>query len=201
MLRPARMLSALKDRTVALAKSPHAERGLFALAFAESSFFPIPPDVVLGPMAAAQPAKWARFAFITMSGSVLGAILGYAIGYFFAESLGAWILNLFGLSVAFEHFRANSASVMPWVILGQGLIPVPYKLVTIACGILKFSLLILVGCSILTRSTRFFAVAYVFKRYGPSIAPMIEKRVGVTLAIAAVLLVALIAAYILLMHQ
>lgn len=194
------MLSALKDRTVALAKSRHAERGLFVLAFAESSFFPIPPDVVLGPMAAAQPSKWARFAFICMAGSVLGAILGYAIGYFFAESLGAWILNLFGLTAAFEHFRANSLSVMPWVILGQGLIPVPYKLVTIACGILKFSLLILVGCSILTRSTRFFAVAFLFQRFGPQIGPIIEKRIGLTLAIVAVVIVGALVALHFLVH-
>src|SRR5690349_16673757 len=193
------MFEALKNSTLGIIRSPHAERGLFVLAFAESSFFPIPPDVVLGPMAAAQPDKWARFAFITMVGSVLGAILGYAIGYFFAESLGAWILNLFGLTAAFEHFRANSSSVMPWVILGQGLIPVPYKLVTIACGILKFSLLILIGCSIITRSTRFFAVAYVFKRYGPSIAPALAKRMRLTLAVAAGLIVLLIAAYILLL--
>ena len=195
------MFEALKNQTLGIIRSPHAERGLFVLAFAESSFFPIPPDVVLGPMAAAQPDKWRRFAFITMVGSVLGAIVGYAIGYFFAESLGAWILNLFGLTVAFEHFRANSMSVMPWVILGQGLIPVPYKLVTIACGILNFSLLILIGCSIITRSTRFFAVSYVFKRYGPSIAPVLAKRMRLTLAIAAALIVLLIAAYILLMHH
>src|SRR5215475_10532813 len=195
------MLAALKDRTLALAKSPHAERGLFVLAFAESSFFPIPPDVVLGPMAAAQPNKWARFAAITMIGSVLGAILGYAIGYFAAETLGRWILNVFGLTSAFKHFRANSLSVMPWVILGQGLIPVPYKLVTIASGMLRISLLLLIGCSILTRSTRFFAVSYVFKRYGPQIAPVLAKRIRLTIAIAAALIVALIAAYILLMHH
>jgi membrane protein YqaA with SNARE-associated domain len=183
------MFAALKDRTVALAKSPHAERGLFALAFAESSFFPIPPDVVLGPMAAAQPAKWARFAFICMAGSVLGAILGYAIGYFAAETLGKWILDLFGLSAAFERFRANSTAVMPWVILGQGLIPVPYKLVTIASGMLRISLLLLVGCSILTRSTRFFAVAFLFQRFGPQIGPIIEKRIGLTLGIVALVIV------------
>src|SRR6185312_1507539 len=181
-------------------RSPHAERGLFALAFAESSFFPIPPDVVLGPMAAAQPNKWARFAFICATGSVLGAILGYTIGYFAAETLGRWILQAFGLNAAFEHFRANSLQVMPWVILGQGLIPVPYKLVTIASGMLRISLLMLIGCSILTRFTRFFAVAYVFKRYGPSIAPVIEKRIGLTLAIASALIVLAIGAYILLMH-
>jgi len=194
------MLSALKNRTVALAKSPHAERGLFILAFAESSFFPIPPDVVLGPMAASQPDKWRRFAFITMAGSVLGAILGYAIGYFFAESLGAWILSVFGLTERFQSFRENSMDVMPWVILVQGLIPFPYKLITIACGILKYSLPILIGCSIITRSTRFFAVSYVFKRFGPQIAPMIEKRLVLTLAILAVLIVGVLLALHFLVH-
>jgi membrane protein YqaA with SNARE-associated domain len=195
------MFDTLKTRTLAIVRSPHAERGLFALAFAESSFFPIPPDVVLGPMAAAHPQRWARFAAVCAAGSVLGAILGYAIGYFAAETLGRWILQIFGLSTAFEHFRANSLDVMPWVILGQGLIPVPYKLVTIASGMLRISLLLLIGCSIITRSTRFFAVAYLFKRYGPKIGPVIEKRIGLTLAIAAVVLAVLIAAYIFLMHQ
>jgi membrane protein YqaA with SNARE-associated domain len=195
------MLEALKNSTLGIIRSPHAERGLFVLAFAESSFFPIPPDVVLGPMAAAQPDKWRRFALITMLGSVLGAILGYAIGYFAAETVGAWILNLFGLTASFERFRANSSDVMPWVILGQGLIPVPYKLVTIASGMLRISLLLLIGCSIITRSTRFFAVSYVFKRYGPSIAPVLAKRIRLTLAIAAALIVLLIAAYVLLIHH
>ncbi|MES1201835.1 MAG: YqaA family protein [Pseudomonadota bacterium] len=194
------MLQALKDRTQALARSPHAERGLFILAFAESSFFPIPPDVVLGPMAAAHPEKWARFALVTMVGSVLGAILGYAIGYYLAESLGAWILGVFGLTERFEHFRQTSSSLMPWVILGQGLVPIPYKLVTIACGILKFSLLILIGCSIITRSTRFFAVAYLFKRFGPQIGAAMEKRIGLTMAILAVVIVAVVVAYYFLVH-
>ncbi|MFT3726620.1 MAG: YqaA family protein [Terricaulis sp.] len=188
------MLTALKDRTVALAKSPHAERGLFVLAFAESSFFPIPPDVVLAPMAAAQPQKWARFALITMVASVLGAILGYAIGFFAAETLGKWILDFFHLTAAFEAFKAKSKDLMPLVILGQGLIPVPYKLVTIACGIMRYSLPILIGCSIITRSARFFGVSYVAKRYGPQIAPVIAKRVRLTLAIVAVLIVAVVVA-------
>lgn len=194
------MLTALKERTIALARSPHAERGLFALAFAESSFFPIPPDVVLGPMAAAQPNKWARFAFICALGSVLGAVLGYGIGYFAAETLGKWILDLFGLTAAFERFRANSLSVMPWVILGQGLIPVPYKLVTIASGMLRISLLLLVGCSIITRSTRFFAVAFLFQRFGPQIGPVIEKRLGLTLAILALVIVGALVAVHFLLH-
>jgi membrane protein YqaA with SNARE-associated domain len=194
------MLDGLKNRTIALARSPHAERGLFILAFAESSFFPIPPDVVLGPMSAATPNKWARFALICATGSVLGAILGYAIGYFAAETLGRWILDLFGLTAAFERFRENSASVMPWVILGQGLIPVPYKLVTIASGMLRISLLLLIGCSIITRSARFFAVSWLFQRFGPSMGPILEKRIGMVLAVVAVLVVAVLAAIFFLRH-
>ncbi len=177
------MFDALKNHTLALARSPHAERGLFLLAFAESSFFPIPPDVVLGPMAGAHPEKWARLAFITALGSVLGAILGYAIGYFFAETLGKAILEFFGLWGAFDRFRANSISVMPYVILAQGLIPVPYKLVTIACGMLKLPIWILIACSILTRSVRFFAVAFLFKQYGPAMWPIVKQRVGLFAAL------------------
>ena len=188
------MFNALKDRTLALARSPHAERGLFLLAFAESSFFPIPPDVALGPMAAAHPEKWARLAFITMLGSVLGAFLGYAIGYFFAETLGKAILQFFGLWGAFDRFRANSTSVMPFVILLQGLIPVPYKLVTIACGMLKLPIWILIACSILTRSVRFFAVAFLFKQYGPAMWPMVQKRIGLFAALAAAVVVVALAA-------
>jgi membrane protein YqaA with SNARE-associated domain len=192
------MFAALKDRTLSLARSPHAERGLFALAFAESSFFPIPPDVVLGPMAAADPSKWARYALVCATGSVLGAILGYAIGFYFAETLGASILHIFGLTAGFEKFRHTSAGWWPWVILGQGLIPVPYKLVTIASGMLKISLLLLVGCSIITRSTRFFAVAYLFQRFGPQMAPMIEKRFGLVLLAVLLVIVAAVAALVLL---
>ena len=188
------MLEALRDRTIALAKSKHAERGLFLLAFAESSFFPIPPDVALGPMAGAHPEKWARLAFITMLGSVLGAFLGYAIGYFFAETLGKAILQLFGLWSAFDRFRANSVSVMPFVILLQGLIPVPYKLVTIACGMLKLPIWILIACSIVTRSVRFFAVAFLFKQYGPAMWPMVKQRIGLFAAAAAGLVVVAVVA-------
>lgn len=194
------MLTQLKNRTLALARSPHAERGLFILAFAESSFFPIPPDVVLGPMSATTPSKWARFAFICASGSVLGAILGYTIGYFAAETLGRWILDLFGLTAAFEHFRENSASVMPWVILGQGLIPVPYKLVTIASGMLRISLLLLIGCSIITRSARFFAVSWLFQRFGPSMGPILEKRIGTVMTVVALLVIVVLVAFYFLHH-
>lgn len=183
------MFEALKQKTLALARSPHAELGLFILSFAESSIFPLPPDIVLGPMAAAHPPKWARYAAICAVASVLGAILGYAIGFFFAETLGKAILDFFGLTRRFEEFRGVSAQWAPLWILMQGLIPVPYKLVTIACGMLKVPLWILVGCSAITRTTRFFAVSFLFKKYGPSMWPHIERRIRLFAAVAAGLLV------------
>ena len=183
------MFSALKNRTMALARSPHAERGLFALAFAESSFFPLPPDIVLGPMAAAEPTKWLRYGLVCAAGSVLGAILGYAIGFFAAETLGHWILSFFGLEDRLEHFRELYGRWGAWIILGQGLLPVPYKFVTIASGIFAFSLPVLIGCSMLTRTTRFLAVAFVFQKFGPQIAPILEKRLGVAIAVIAVVII------------
>ena len=106
--------------------------------------------------------------------------------------------STFGLMGKFEQFRAVSAQYAPWVILGQGLLPVPYKLVTIACGMLKISLLLLVGCSMITRTTRFFAVAFLFKRFGPTLAPVIEKRIGMVAAGVGVLIVGVVVAAVVL---
>ena len=192
------MLRRAYQKLLELAAGPRAEPALAVIAFAESSFFPIPPDVMLGPMCLARPERAWRYAAVCAGSSVLGAMLGYAIGYFLGETLGKWILTTFGLMPKFEQFRAVSAQYAPWVILGQGLLPVPYKLVTIACGMLKISLLLLVGCSIITRTTRFFAVAYLFKRFGPTLAPVIERRIGMVAAGAGVLIAGIVAAAVLL---
>lgn len=188
------MLRRLYRKLLDLAAGPRAEPALAVIAFAESSFFPIPPDVMLGPMALARPERAFRYAAVCAASSVLGAILGYGIGFFLGETLGRWILTTFGLMGKFEDFRAVSAQYAPWVILGQGLLPVPYKLVTIACGMLNIPLLLLVGCSIVTRTTRFFAVAYLFKRFGPTLAPVIERRIGMVAAAVALVLVGVVAA-------
>jgi membrane protein YqaA with SNARE-associated domain len=185
------MLQGLKDRTIALARSPHAEWGLFAVSFAESSFFPIPPDLMLGPMAAAQPSKWVRYALLCTIASVLGGILGYAIGMFLMDSLGEGILRVFGYAgERREALEAQYAQYGLWVILIKGLTPIPYKLVTIVSGAMHFSFPMFVAASVVTRGARFFIWAWLWQRFGPALAPVIEKRLGLFLLLAALAIVA-----------
>lgn len=190
------MMASLKERTLALARSPNAERALFAISFAESSFFPLPPDLLLGPMAAAEPAKWWRYALTCTVASVLGGLLGYAIGMYLMDTLGQGILNFFGYSgERYEALEAQYAQYGLWVILIKGLTPIPYKLVTIASGALHFSFPVFVAASIVTRGARFLLVSWLFQKFGPAMGPIIEKRLGlVLLAVAA----AIIGGYVLL---
>ncbi|MEQ1617330.1 MAG: YqaA family protein [Terricaulis sp.] len=189
------MLTGIKSRTLELARSPNAERALFAISFAESSFFPLPPDLLLGPMAAAAPARWLRYALICTVASVLGGLLGYAIGMFLMNSIGGAILNFFGYAddkrAEFEAFYAEWGA---WVIFVKGLTPIPYKLVTILSGAMHYELHWFVIASILTRGARFLLVAWLFQRFGPSIAPVIEKRLGLVLVIVALVIIGAIVA-------
>jgi membrane protein YqaA with SNARE-associated domain len=195
MLRASPMLASMKEKTLALAKSPNAERALFAMSFAESSFFPLPPDLMLGPMAAAEPSKWARYALTCTVASVLGGLLGYAIGMFLMDQVGRYILDFFGYSGTREaELRAFYDQWGAWFIFLKGLTPIPYKLVTILSGAMHFSLPIFIVASILTRGLRFFAVAWIFQRFGPQIAPIMEKRMGLVLVVVAVVIVALVLA-------
>jgi membrane protein YqaA with SNARE-associated domain len=185
------MLNGLKDRTIALARSAHAERALFVISFAESSFFPLPPDLLLGPMAAAEPGKWLRYAITCTVASVLGGVLGYAIGMFLMDSIGEAILNVFGYAgERREALEAQYAQYGLWVILIKGLTPIPYKLVTIVSGALHFSFPVFVAASIATRGARFLIVAWLFQRFGPAMGPIIEKRLGLVLLGVALLIVA-----------
>lgn len=189
------MLSSLKDRTIELARSPNAERTLFAISFAESSFFPLPPDLLLGPMAAADPSKWLRYALTCTVASVLGGLLGYAIGMFLFETIGQAIIGFFGYGGREAELRAFYDKWGAWFIFLKGLTPIPYKLVTIISGAMAFSLPIFVAASILTRGLRFIIVAYIFQRFGPQIAPVLEKRLGlVLLGVAVFIVLAVIAA-------
>ncbi len=184
------MITALKDRTLELARGPNAERALFAISFAESSFFPLPPDLLLGPMAAAEPSKWLRYAILCMLASVLGGVGGYAIGYFLRE----WLLQFAMFRHQLDGFQAAFACWGLLIILVKGLTPVPYKLITIASGLALFSLPVFIAASIVTRGARFLLVAYLFKRFGPQIAPLMEKRLGlVLLGVAVVIVLALVA--------
>jgi membrane protein YqaA with SNARE-associated domain len=170
------------------AGGPHAEKALAVLSFAEASFFPLPPDIMLAPMVMARPERAWRLAAICSIASVLGGFLGYAIGYY-VQPLGHWILALFGHPNGLEEFRAFFARWGVAVILVKGLTPIPYKLVTIAAGLAQFSLVWFAISSAITRTVRFFFVAFLFRRFGPELAELIEKRIYMVTAIVLVVIV------------
>ena len=173
-------------RTAAHDKAPQA---LFWVSFAESSFFPIPPDVMLIPMVLAKPAKAWVYATICTVGSVLGGILGYAIGYFLYETIGLWLIQAYGLATQFEAYRAAYNEWGLWIILIKGLTPIPYKLVTIASGAAAFNFWVFIAASIFTRGARFFLVATLLYWYGEPIRNFIERRLTLVTTAFVVLLV------------
>ena len=183
------MIRRLYNWIMRLAAGPNAERALFAVAFAEASFFPIPPDVMLIPMCLAERRKALRFAAVCTVGSVLGGMLGYAIGYYLVESLGRWLLHLYGQEAALEVFRQQFAEIGLWFILIKGLTPIPYKVVTIAAGAAQFSLALFIGASILTRGLRFFAVAALLWKFGEPIREFVEKRLTLIATISVIVIV------------
>ena len=166
----------LYDWVIRLAGHPRAIPAMGVVSFAESSFFPIPPDVMLVPMILANRRKAFTIALVCTICSVLGGLLGYAIGFYFFETIGAWVVKAYGLQAGLEKFRDEFARYGTWVILIKGLTPIPYKLVTIASGAAHFDLFTFVWASIVTRGVRFFLVAALLWKYGEPIRAFIEKR-------------------------
>ena len=170
------MFRRLYEWTMALAASPRAPYALGAVSFAESSFFPIPPDVMLVPMALARPQKAWFYAGICTVTSVLGGLLGYAIGALLYDSLGQWIIKLYGHGDGVEAFRAAYAQYGAWIILLKGLTPIPYKLVTITSGFAGYDLLWFVVLSIITRGARFYLLAGLLNRFGGPIRRVLDEH-------------------------
>ena len=182
------MIRPLYNWVMRQAESRHALPALIAVSFAESSFFPIPPDVMLAPMVAKRPEKAYVFALWCTIASVIGGIAGYAIGYFLTD-LGAWLLRVMGHGEGLAEFQAVYAEWGLWVILVKGLTPIPYKLVTIASGLAQFNFLVFVAASVVTRGGRFFLTAAILKRFGPKILEVVERRLMVTAVAVLILLV------------
>ncbi|MFI4964067.1 MAG: YqaA family protein [Caulobacterales bacterium] len=183
------MLRKLYDRVLALAASRHAPWALAAVSFAESSFFPIPPDVMLAPMVAARPQRAYLFAAICTAASVLGGLLGYTIGMFLTP-LAHSILTFFGHANGQQEFQAWFARYGLGVILFKGLTPIPFKLVTISAGLAHFDLFTFVWAATVTRGARFFIEAAVLKTYGAAILREFEKRLSLYTLIFLALLIA-----------
>ena len=184
-----RMLRRLYDWILALSARPSAPYALAGVSFAESSFFPIPPDAMLVPMCLAQPRRAFFYAGICTIASVVGGLFGYAIGYLLYESVGSWLIQLYGYGKQSDAFRQAYAEWGHWVILAKGITPIPYKLVTITSGFAGYDLVAFVLLSLVARGGRFFIVAVLLNRYGSWIREVIEERLGLWVAIGAGVLV------------
>ena len=183
------MLKRLYQWTLDKAAHDKAPHWLAAISFIESSFFPIPPDVMLAPMCLARPNRAFRYALICTIASVLGALLGYAIGFFLFEQLGRFILDLYGLSEKFDAFSAEF-NAQGWIIvLLAGFTPLPFKVITIAAGATAMPLYVLIGAAIIARSARFFVVAALLWKFGPPMKAWIDKNFALATTTVGILFV------------
>ncbi|MFL5284867.1 MAG: YqaA family protein [Rhodopila sp.] len=183
------MLQRTYARVMALAGSRYATWWLALIAFAEASFFPIPPDVLLIPMALAKPRLAWRFAAVCTVASVIGGALGYFIGFAVFDQLARPILDLYGYGAAYAAFQEKFREYGLWIILIKGLTPIPYKIVTIAAGAARFDVFVFMAASVLTRGARFFLVATLLHFFGDSVRDFIERRLTLVTSALAVAIV------------
>jgi membrane protein YqaA with SNARE-associated domain len=184
------MLRRLYDWCIAAAGKRRAAWILGTVSFAESSFFPIPPDVMLIPMALARPDKAFYYATVCTLTSVAGGVLGYTIGAVLYDSVGQWLISLYGYGDKVEAFREAYARWGTWIILLKGLTPIPYKIVTITSGFAGYNLLLFILLSFVARGIRFYALAFLLSRYGPQARAIIEERLGLWTTLGAIVVIA-----------
>lgn len=184
------MLRRLYEWTMRLAEHPRSEWALAGVSFAESSFFPIPPDVVLAPMIMANRSKTWRYCVICTISSAIGGIFGYLIGMFLMDTVGQWIINLYGLQGSFDIAR-EKFNDLGWlmVLLGGGFTPLPYKVITILSGITQLNFLVFVLIGTFARGTRFLITCSVLYWLGPKAKEIIEKRLGLAFIAIVVIVV------------
>src|ERR1700674_5501341 len=189
------MLRRAYDWCIAAADKPYALWLMGFVSFVESSFFPIPPDTMLIPMSLARPKKAWFFATICTLTSVAGGVLGYAIGAYLYDSVGHWLIAMYGYGDKIETIRETLSRWGALIILVKGVTPIPYKLVTITLGFAGYNIWLFIICSFVARGVRFYLEAFLLNRYGVQAREIIEKRLGVWVAVSlGVLLVGIFAA-------
>ena len=176
--------------TMGLAEKPAAPAWLGVIAFCESSFFPLPPDIILVPMSLARPRRAWLYALICTVGSVLGALLGYAIGALLYASVGRWLIHFYGYDTKIDALRLFFAHWGWAFILVKGLTPVPFKLVTIFCGLVAYNLPLFVLLCAITRGARFFVLAVLLTFFGEPIKRLLERYFGAFMLVLALTVVA-----------
>lgn len=172
------MFRAMYDWVLRMAHHRHALRALAGVSFAESSFFPIPPDVMVVPMVLARRDQAYLIAAVCTVSSVLGGMFGYFIGYALLESVGQWLINLYHMQGKVAQFQTMYGEYGAAIILLKGLTPIPFKLVTIASGIAHFNFPLFVILATITRGARFFIIAALLKRFGEPVQAFIEERLN-----------------------
>lgn len=172
---PSRAMRALYDWTIGWSRTRQAPWALFGIAFAESSFFPVPPDVLLIPMALASPRRWWLTALVCTAGSVLGAVLGYYIGLAFYETVGVRIVDFYDLQAAMEAVGQRYSENAFAAVFTAAFTPIPFKVFTIAGGVFQIPLGMLLAGSVVGRAGRFFLVAGLLRLFGEPVQRFIEK--------------------------
>lgn len=178
------LLRRLYDWCLQAAETKRAQYIMYAIAFAESSFFPLPPDLMLIPMILANRALAWRLAFFATIASVIGGLVGYAIGYYLFTTIGQWIIETYSLHNAFERFQADFQVYGFWIIALKGLTPIPFKLVTIASGAARFDMFQFITASIIARAFRFYLLSAMLYFFGPVAKQYIEKYLTLALLIS-----------------
>ena len=183
------MLRRLYDWTMSLARTRHAERSLAGVSFVESSFFPIPPDVLLIPMVLSDRLKWFRYALVCTIASVAGALLGYLIGAVLYDTIGQRILEFYHAEDAFARLQEWYDVWGGWGVLFAAVTPFPYKVLTITAGVTHMPLLEFMLASVIARAMRFYLVAGLLYFFGEPIREFIERRLSLVTTVFVVLLV------------
>jgi len=184
------MLRRLYDWVLHWAETPYGTWALFLLAFCESSFFPIPPDILLIALAVAAPGKSFRYALVCSAGSVLGGCFGYLIGWKFMETIGNRIILFYDFGDKFEYIRHLYQSYDAWAVGVAGFTPIPYKVFTISAGAFHINFPVFLFASLVSRSARFFLVGGLIYKFGPEIQAFIEKYFNMLAVAFTVLLIA-----------
>lgn len=183
------MLRPLYNRILQLSARKDAVWWMAGVSFAESSFFPLPPDIMLVPMCLSEPKKLWRYANICALASLIGGLFGYAVGFYLFESVGRLIIDFYNAQDSFQRFQDMFAEFGPWFLILKGVTPIPYKLLTITAGFAHLDLTVFILCSIVARFSRFYMIAILLHFYGPQVRDIIEKRLMLVTTVLLVIVI------------
>ncbi len=184
-----KFLRRLYDWVLHWAETPYGTPALFLLAFCESSFFPVPPDILLIALAVGLPKKSLKYALVCSAGSLLGGCFGYLIGWEFMAAIGDTIIQFYGLAGKYSYVRDLYARYDAWIIGVAGFTPIPYKVFTITAGAFKINFIVFFIASLVSRSARFFLIGGLIYKFGAAIQQFIDRYFNLLVIVFTLLLI------------